>query len=298
MRSVSWASHREDGRQRRPVRKHVVGVDPARTRRARGGRPARDGALVLMTGMGAGLTGVGVDRMDGTAERTRGPRRQDGKDRFLFPGQGALEAGMGREMAEAVPRHGRLQIGARPRGSTQEALLRLAARGSGRDRGAAAGARRDGLAILAAYRRGLEPTSSSATRSASSRARRRSARSARRRRSRLVRERGLAMAEAARDARLDGRDPRARGRGRRDAVQEDPRRVAGELQLPRPDRHSGENDAVEECCAEAESLGARRAIRLKVSGAFHSPLVAKAAERLRPAIDGASTTRSRRSCRR
>jgi [acyl-carrier-protein] S-malonyltransferase len=48
---------------------------------------------------------------------------------------------------------------------------------------------------------------------------------------------------------------------------------------------SGESDAVEECCAEAQSLGARRAIQLKVSGAFHSPLVAKAAERLKPAID-------------
>jgi [acyl-carrier-protein] S-malonyltransferase len=48
---------------------------------------------------------------------------------------------------------------------------------------------------------------------------------------------------------------------------------------------SGENDAVEECCAEAESLGARRAVRLKVSGAFHSPLVARAADRLKPAID-------------
>jgi [acyl-carrier-protein] S-malonyltransferase len=48
---------------------------------------------------------------------------------------------------------------------------------------------------------------------------------------------------------------------------------------------SGESDAVEECCAEAESLGARRAIRLKVSGAFHSPLVARARDRLKPAVD-------------
>ena len=48
---------------------------------------------------------------------------------------------------------------------------------------------------------------------------------------------------------------------------------------------SGENDAVEECCAEAESLGARRAIKLKVSGAFHSPLVGNAGKRLKPAID-------------
>jgi [acyl-carrier-protein] S-malonyltransferase len=48
---------------------------------------------------------------------------------------------------------------------------------------------------------------------------------------------------------------------------------------------SGETNAVEECCSEAQREGARRAVRLKVSGAFHSPLVEHAAERLRPAID-------------
>jgi len=48
---------------------------------------------------------------------------------------------------------------------------------------------------------------------------------------------------------------------------------------------SGEDGAVEELSAEAQSLGARRAIKLKVSGAFHSPLVASAAKRLRPAIE-------------
>jgi [acyl-carrier-protein] S-malonyltransferase len=48
---------------------------------------------------------------------------------------------------------------------------------------------------------------------------------------------------------------------------------------------SGEMEAVDECCSEAEREGARRAVRLRVSGAFHSPLVAIAAERLRPAID-------------
>jgi [acyl-carrier-protein] S-malonyltransferase len=48
---------------------------------------------------------------------------------------------------------------------------------------------------------------------------------------------------------------------------------------------SGENDAVDECISQANGLGARRAIRLKVSGAFHSPLVAKAADALKPAID-------------
>ena len=48
---------------------------------------------------------------------------------------------------------------------------------------------------------------------------------------------------------------------------------------------SGQTNAVDECCSEAEREGARRAVRLRVSGAFHSPLVAHAADRLRPAID-------------
>jgi [acyl-carrier-protein] S-malonyltransferase len=48
---------------------------------------------------------------------------------------------------------------------------------------------------------------------------------------------------------------------------------------------SGEDDAVGECCTEAEREGARRAVRLRVSGAFHSPLVARAADRLRPAVE-------------
>jgi [acyl-carrier-protein] S-malonyltransferase len=48
---------------------------------------------------------------------------------------------------------------------------------------------------------------------------------------------------------------------------------------------SGENPAVEEACEAAEQEGARRAVKLRVSGAFHSPLVARAADRLRPALD-------------
>ena len=48
---------------------------------------------------------------------------------------------------------------------------------------------------------------------------------------------------------------------------------------------SGENGAVDECCARAEEEGARRAVKLRVSGAFHSPLVARAADRLRPAVE-------------
>jgi [acyl-carrier-protein] S-malonyltransferase len=48
---------------------------------------------------------------------------------------------------------------------------------------------------------------------------------------------------------------------------------------------SGETPSVDEACVEAQREGARRAIRLRVSGAFHSPLVARAGEVLRPAID-------------
>jgi [acyl-carrier-protein] S-malonyltransferase len=48
---------------------------------------------------------------------------------------------------------------------------------------------------------------------------------------------------------------------------------------------SGENLAVDECIELAQEAGARRAVKLKVSGAFHSPLVARAAERLRPAVE-------------
>jgi [acyl-carrier-protein] S-malonyltransferase len=48
---------------------------------------------------------------------------------------------------------------------------------------------------------------------------------------------------------------------------------------------SGEDSSVEECCEQAAEQGARRTVKLRVSGAFHSPLVARAADRLRPAIE-------------
>jgi [acyl-carrier-protein] S-malonyltransferase len=102
----------------------------------------------------------------------------------------------------------------------------------------------------------------------------------------LVRERGLAMAEAAKlrpgamAAILGLAD---------EEVEKLCRRIVGvwpaNYNCPGQIVVSGEHEAVEECCAEAASLGARRAVMLKVSGAFHSPLVAKAADRLRPAID-------------
>jgi [acyl-carrier-protein] S-malonyltransferase len=102
----------------------------------------------------------------------------------------------------------------------------------------------------------------------------------------LVRERGLAMAAAARErpgamAAILGLED--------EEVEKLCRRIVGvwpaNYNCPGQVVVSGEHEAVDECCAEAESLGARRAVRLKVSGAFHSPLVARAADHLRPALE-------------
>jgi [acyl-carrier-protein] S-malonyltransferase len=49
---------------------------------------------------------------------------------------------------------------------------------------------------------------------------------------------------------------------------------------------SGEVPAVERACEAAKARGAKRAIRLEVSGAFHSPLMASAAAGLGEALDG------------
>ncbi len=51
---------------------------------------------------------------------------------------------------------------------------------------------------------------------------------------------------------------------------------------------SGENPAVDNFITRADEEGARRTVKLRVSGAFHSPLVAMAAERLRPALERVS----------
>jgi [acyl-carrier-protein] S-malonyltransferase len=102
----------------------------------------------------------------------------------------------------------------------------------------------------------------------------------------LVRERGMAMAEAA--ARHPG--SMAAILGLEDEVVETLcRKILGvwpaNYNCPGQIVVSGENDAVDECIERAQEEGARRAVKLKVSGAFHSPLVARAADRLRPAIE-------------
>ena len=51
---------------------------------------------------------------------------------------------------------------------------------------------------------------------------------------------------------------------------------------------SGENVAVDKLIEEASARGARKTVKLRVSGAFHSPLVEGAADILRPALEGVS----------
>ena len=218
---------------------------------------------------------------------TRGTTR--GKVAFCFPGQGSLSAGMGRDVAEAVPSAMDVyRVGSEASGLDLAYLCFDApleeVMGTDIQQPALVAT---SLAILAAVReRGIEPdivvghsvgefaalasVGAMGTGEAIG----------------LVRERGLAMAEAALEhpgsmAAILGLDD--------EAVETLCRKILGvwpaNYNCPGQIVVSGEDDAVEECCAEAESLGARRAIKLKVSGAFHSPLVAGAARRLRPAVD-------------
>jgi [acyl-carrier-protein] S-malonyltransferase len=61
--------------------------------------------------------------------------------------------------------------------------------------------------------------------------------------------------------------------------------LAANLNAPGQVVISGEIAAVERACELAKAAGARRAIRLEVSGAFHSPLMASAAAGLSEALD-------------
>ncbi len=208
---------------------------------------------------------------------------------FCFPGQGSLEAGMGREVAEAVPEAMEVyRLGSEASGLDLQHLcfdspLEDLVETEVQQPALVA----TSLAILAALRaEGLEPdvvvghsvgefaalasVGAIGTGEAIG----------------LVRERGLAMAEAARAhpgsmAAILGLED--------EAVENLCRKIIGvwpaNYNCPGQIVISGEHDAVEVLCAEAEGLGARRAIRLKVSGAFHSPLVARAADRLKPAVD-------------
>jgi [acyl-carrier-protein] S-malonyltransferase len=222
--------------------------------------------------------------MDRTAER-----RLTGKVAFCFPGQGSLEAGMGREIAEAVPEAMQvLEAGSlaadldlvhltfdAPEAELVETEVQQPALVA------------TSLALLAAIRsRGIKPdfvighsVGEFAALAAASAIKAEEAIA-------LVRERGLAMAEAARRnpgsmAAILGLDD--------ETVERICRRILGvwpaNYNCPGQVVVSGENPAVDEACDAATDEGARRAVKLRVSGAFHSPLVAKAADRLRPALE-------------
>jgi [acyl-carrier-protein] S-malonyltransferase len=208
---------------------------------------------------------------------------------FCFPGQGSVEPGMGRDIAQASAEA--RAVYARASVAANLDLERLCFHGDASELLDTAVQQpalvATSLAVLAALRaRGIEPDyvvgHSVGEFAALAAAQAMTDEEA----VALVRERGIAMAEAA--ARHPG--SMAAILGLEDEVVETLcRKILGvwpaNYNCPGQIVISGENDAVDECCELAQEAGARRAVKLKVSGAFHSPLVARAADRLRPAID-------------
>jgi [acyl-carrier-protein] S-malonyltransferase len=208
---------------------------------------------------------------------------------FCFPGQGSLEPGMGRDIAEAVPE----AMEVYERGSEASGLdLRRLCFEAPLDEIVETEIQQPALvatslAILAALRvQGIRPdyvvghsVGEFAALAAAEAMTTEEALA-------LVRARGLAMAEAARKR----PGSMAAILGLEDEVVESLcRKIIGvwpaNYNSPGQVVVSGEDPAVDECIVGAEEAGARRAVKLKVSGAFHSPLVASAAHALRPAID-------------
>jgi [acyl-carrier-protein] S-malonyltransferase len=208
---------------------------------------------------------------------------------FCFPGQGSVEPGMGRDIAEAVAEA--RAVYERGSDASNLDLQRLCFHGDASELLDTAVQQpalvATSLAVLAAIRaRGIEPDyvvghsvgEFAALAAAGSMTDEEAIA--------LVRERGIAMAEAA--ARHPG--SMAAILGLEDEVVETLcRKILGvwpaNYNCPGQIVVSGENAAVDECCERAQEAGARRAVKLKVSGAFHSPLVARAADRLRPAVE-------------
>jgi [acyl-carrier-protein] S-malonyltransferase len=208
---------------------------------------------------------------------------------FCFPGQGSLEAGMGRDIVEASPEAREVfDIGSEASGLDLHKLcfdtpLEEMVETELQQPALVA----TSLAFLAALKkRGIVPdyvvghsVGEFAALAAAGAMNVRETIA-------LVRERGLAMAEAARErpgsmAAILGLED--------ETVERICRKILGvwpaNYNCPGQVVVSGEIDAVDECCARAEEEGARRTVKLRVSGAFHSPLVARAADRLRPAVE-------------
>ena len=210
---------------------------------------------------------------------------------FCFPGQGSLEAGMGREIAHAVPEA--MDVYRRGSEASDLDLARLCFEAPEEElvptevQQPALVA--TSLAVLAALRReGFQPDfvvgHSVGEFAALAAAQALSTEDA----IGLVRQRGLAMAEAAREnpgsmaAILGLEDEVVEGLCARIAnVWPANYNCPGQIVI------SGQSLSVDECCEEAQREGARRTVKLRVSGAFHSPLVARASEHLRPALERA-----------
>jgi [acyl-carrier-protein] S-malonyltransferase len=208
---------------------------------------------------------------------------------FCFPGQGSLETGMGREIAIATPEV--MEVFDRGSEAAGLDLRRLCFEASEAELVETELQQpalvTTSLAVLAAIRaRGIKPdfvvghsVGEFAALAAAGVLRLEEVVA-------LVRERGLAMAEAAK------RNPGSMAAilGLDDEVVE---RICRRILNVWPANYncpgqiviSGENPAVDEACEAAEEEGARRAVKLRISGAFHSPLVARAADRLRPALE-------------
>jgi [acyl-carrier-protein] S-malonyltransferase len=224
--------------------------------------------------------GLGADGVDAV---------KSGLIAFCFPGQGSLDVGMGRELAAAVPEA--MDVFERSSEASGLDLQYLCFEAPEQEvvqtevQQPALVA--TSLAVLAAVKaRGIKPdfvvghsVGEFAALAAAGALRLEDAIA-------LVRERGLAMADAARKnpgsmAAILGLDD--------EVVERICRRILNvwpaNYNCPGQIVVSGENPAVDEACEAAEQEGARRAVKLRVSGAFHSPLVARAADRLRPALE-------------
>lgn len=212
-----------------------------------------------------------------------------GKIAFCFPGQGSIEEGMCRDIAEAVPEAMQVfETGAQASGLDLKQLcfegdLETLFETEIQQPALVTSS----LAVLAALKaRGITPDyvvgHSVGEYAALGAAQAMSTHDA----IALVRERALATAEAAREhpgamAAILGLDDDVIERlcAGIDGVWPANYNCPGQIVV------SGENAAVEQLLAAAQAEGARRAVMLKVSGAFHSPLVERAATRLRPAVE-------------
>jgi len=203
---------------------------------------------------------------------------------FCFPGQGSLEVGMGREIAEAVP--AAMDVFRRGSEASGLDLVRLCFEAPEEElvqtevQQPALVA--TSLAVLAALRADGVVGHSVGEFAALAAAQAMTTEDA----IALVRQRGLLMAEAARE----NPGSMAAILGLADEVVESLcERISNvwpaNYNCPGQIVISGQNPSVEECCTEAELQGARRTVKLRVSGAFHSPLIGRAAEHLRPAIE-------------